>query len=423
VCRELKGEDEVKNLYLLGILIVISSGVIFSGCGKNYSDDDAIRHVQEQKNTIDDKEVEMIDLFDKVLDDVKWERKKPQAGLDYVLVRGTTKINNKKVECEITFEARVSVWTALKFSFFRINGIEQPVYLGYEFIIKKYKGENVKAIEDQFDIAPDKEECAQFFKDLLNYQRKGIDFDEKKYTKMLREYKGKSHLQEIKEKGTSASDVEGAFLKLAEAIPQDEDVVEVSKIDDDSMKITIRTKAIDYVVLKSEYEKYAIKTMDEYSGSSKPSYSVGNASERYFGKKQIELDQNIKEYMRRYEVEHGNLVGCHPGRVELQQKAIEEYKKVTEEIPRKILDMVIKDSKLKLNTQEIVMVINWRDKKAYQDINVDGKTIHDKTIAQILDKSIFANVGRDDVVFEMSSSYSLFSKFYGHDIYWKPLKI
>ena len=66
---------------------------------------------------------------------------------------------------------------------------------------------------------------------------------------------------------------------------------------------------------------------------------------------------------------------------------------------------------------------NWRDKKAYQDINVDGKTIHDKTIAQILDKSIFANVGRDDVVFEMSSSYSLFSKFYGHDIYWKPLKI
>ena len=66
----------MKNLYLLGILIVIFSGVIFSGCGKNYSDDDAIRHVQEQKNTIDDKEVEMIDLFDKVLDDVKWERKK-----------------------------------------------------------------------------------------------------------------------------------------------------------------------------------------------------------------------------------------------------------------------------------------------------------------------------------------------------------
>ena len=101
----------MKKLHLLGMLIVIFSSVIFSGCGKNYSDDDVIRHVQEQKTTIGDKEVEMIDLFDKVLDDVKWEQRKTERGLDFVVVRGTTKIKNKRVECEVIFYARVDHWS------------------------------------------------------------------------------------------------------------------------------------------------------------------------------------------------------------------------------------------------------------------------------------------------------------------------
>ena len=403
------------------MLIVIFSSVIFSGCGKNYSDDDVIRHVQEQKTTIGDKEVEMIDLFDKVLDDVKWEQRKTERGLDFVVVRGTTKIKNKRVECEVIFYARVDHWSPpCEWSFFQIDGIDQfPVLESHRFIIQKYKGEDTKDVEDQFDIIPDQEECAQFFKDLLNYQRKGIDFDEKQYAKMLRDYKKGSQLQEIKEKGSSASDAEAAFLKLAEAIPQDEDVVEASQVDKYTVKITIRTKTIDYMALKNEYEKYAIKTMDEYSGTSTPSARVEDASEQYRVKKATALDENIKDFMRRYEVEHGNLVGSHLGRGELREKANEEYKKVIEEMPRKILDMVMKDSKLKFHTQEISMIIDWRNKPLYRDIIVDGETIHDKTMAQILDRSIFYNVGKVDITFGMPPSFRLFSEFYGRGFYGK----
>ena len=405
----------MKKLHLLGILIIILSVAIFSGCGKNYSDDDGVRNVQEQKMEIDGKEVEMIDVFDKVFDNATWERKKTSDGLDFVIVRGTTEIRQKKVDCEVVFYTRVSVWDARKLSFFRINDIDQSALLGYEYIIKKYKGENVKEVEDQFDIIPDQEECAQFFREVVNQQRKGIDFDEQQYTKMLRKYKEKSILQKIKEQGDRASYREMILLKFAEAIPQDEDVVEVSQIDKETMKITIRTKSIDYTALKNEYEKYAIKIIDEYNGSTTPSRTMEDAFKQYHIKRQEALDRNIKEYTRRYEEEHGNLVGYHIGREELKKKANEEYHKAIEDVQKKILDMVIRESKLKLHTKKIDMVINWRDQKSYQDINVDERTFRDKTIGQILDNSIFYNVEWSAYDSGNISSSSLFSE----DDFWR----
>lgn len=393
----------MQKLYFLCLWMILALSIILSGCGKSYSDDDMIRRVQQYKYTIGNEKIEMLDVLDKVFEDVEWGKEEDDG--ERVVVRGTTKIHKEKVLCEVEFTSHASWW---EFTL-RMNGMEQKDDLASEYIKKKYKGENVEKIEEQFDIPPNNEECVRFFKDLLAYRCQGIDFDENEYSKRLRAYKRPCDLQKIKAKGAGAETWETDFLALVNTIPRSEDAVEVSQIDRTNMKITIRTKALDYADLRNRYKKALMEMLDEYSGSLEASKTIEEAAGRYHRKQLLDLDRNSKEFLVMYQAQHGTLEGCAPGRVELTKKANDDYARIMREMPHKIFRAFMSANDLKMDTKEIVINIDWKNETSSSREGTDA----------VLDGAIFTNVGEGG----SPPSMNMFNAFYNTVRYKGELKV
>ena len=121
----------MQKLYFLCLWMILALSIILSGCGKSYSDDDMIRRVQQYKYTIGNEKIEMLDVLDKVFEDVEWGKEEDDG--ERVVVRGTTKIHKEKVLCEVEFTSHASWW---EFTL-RMNGMEQKDDLASEYIKKK----------------------------------------------------------------------------------------------------------------------------------------------------------------------------------------------------------------------------------------------------------------------------------------------
>ena len=65
----------MQKLYFLCLWMILALSIILSGCGKSYSDDDMIRRVQQYKYTIGNEKIEMLDVLDKVFEDVEWGKR------------------------------------------------------------------------------------------------------------------------------------------------------------------------------------------------------------------------------------------------------------------------------------------------------------------------------------------------------------
>lgn len=405
----------MRKPYFLGLSFILAVSFILSGCGKTYSDDDTIRKVQQYKYTIGNEKVEMLDVVAKVFEDAKWEKEDGDDGR--VFARGAAEINKEKVMCELEFLAHDSWW---EFTL-RMNGMEQKDDLAGEYIKKKYKGENIERIEEQLQIPPNREECARFFKELLAYRCQGVDFDENKYSKSLRAYKTSCDLQKISAKGDGAEAKEADFLRLARTISRNEDVVEVSQIDRTNVRVTMRTKAIDHAELETRYEKTMIKTLDEFSGSLEASHTIKEAAEKYYRKRQADLDRESKEFLLNYQAKNGSLEGCAPGRVEFTKKANDDYVKIIAEMPHKIFQEFMRTNDLKTDGKEIVINIDWKKEHPFDGIAVDSHTVYGEGIDAVLDRAMFTNLREEGG--GRFSSMDLFYAFYNTAKYKGELRV